>query len=625
MSVATRDSGEESSSTRLRVLIVEDSKDDALLLLRELRRGGYHPDFERVDTYAGMDEALENREWDLVLCDHSMPTFSSSAALALLREKGFLDLPFIIVSGRIGEDAAVSAMKSGAHDYIMKDNLARLNSAIERELREAVERRERRRAEENLLRSERGLAAAQRIARLGNFDYHTDRNEAIWSDELFRVCGLSPQQFVPTYRSFLHVVHPEDRDIVRRAVREALYDEQSNTVEYRIVRPNGETHIVQTAYEVHRDAEGRAVRLTGTVQDITERKVAEAARLRAEEKYRSIFENSVEGIFQTTAEGRLVTANPSLARMFGYRDAEDLLSSVEGRLVEGRLYDEPERRVELLDLVRRTGSVSGFEARMRRRDGGAFWVSISVRAIRDDAGELAGLEGTVEDVTERRRAEENLREMREAERRRIARDLHDEALQDLTHALQTTQVMKRIAKTSGKPATDPKLEEVTDALKRAVGGLRAAIYDLRVEGYAQRSFREAVEALVMMHRRISPECDFDLSVSGDEEHLSAALSKAARGDLLRIIQESLANVRRHSGASHAKVSVGLDEETVWAEISDDGEGFDYQAPPGMGMTGMLERASVLSGRIEFRDAPGSGTTVRFEALRSSLPSDDLVP
>jgi len=71
--------------------------------------------------------------------------------------------------------------------------------------------------------------------------------------------------------------------------------------------------------------------------------------------------------------------------------------------------------------------------------------------------------------------------------------------------------------------------------------------------------------------------------------------------------------------------VGLDEEIVWAEISDDGEGFDYQAPPGMGMTGMLERASVLGGRIEFRDAPGSGTTVRFEALRSSLPSDNLVP
>src|SRR5215218_1743085 len=138
----------------LRVLLVEDSEDDALLLLRELRRGGYEPLSERVDTAAEMEAALDERGWDLVIADHSMPEFSSSAALELLRRKGFVDLPFIIVSGYIGEDAAVAAMKAGAHDYIMKDNLARLNSAIERELREAEVRRERRRAEVALRASE---------------------------------------------------------------------------------------------------------------------------------------------------------------------------------------------------------------------------------------------------------------------------------------------------------------------------------------------------------------------------------------------------------------------------------------------------------------------------------------
>src|ERR687893_962984 len=134
----------------LRVLLVEDSEDDALLLLRELRRGGYEPFSERVDTAGEMEAALEERGWDLVIADHSMPEFSSSAALELLRRKGFVDLPFIIVSGRIGEDAAVEAMRVGANDYLMKDNLARLNTAIERELREAESRRERRRAEEKL-------------------------------------------------------------------------------------------------------------------------------------------------------------------------------------------------------------------------------------------------------------------------------------------------------------------------------------------------------------------------------------------------------------------------------------------------------------------------------------------
>src|SRR5918992_5716046 len=138
----------------LSVLLVEDSEDDALLLLRILRRGGYDPTWERVETAAAMEAALDGRSWDLVISDHSMPTFSSLAALGLLRHKGFVDLPFIIVSGRIGEDAAVSAMKAGAHDYLMKDNLARLNSAIDRELRDAEVRRRRREAEAALRDSE---------------------------------------------------------------------------------------------------------------------------------------------------------------------------------------------------------------------------------------------------------------------------------------------------------------------------------------------------------------------------------------------------------------------------------------------------------------------------------------
>ena len=100
----------------LRVLIVEDFEGDALLLLRELRRGGYEPEYVRVDTAEAMEAALEEREWDLVVADHSMPAFSSQAALELLRGKGFEDLPFIIVSGQIGEQVAVEAMKAGAQD-----------------------------------------------------------------------------------------------------------------------------------------------------------------------------------------------------------------------------------------------------------------------------------------------------------------------------------------------------------------------------------------------------------------------------------------------------------------------------------------------------------------------------
>src|SRR5439155_596312 len=134
----------------LRVLIAEDSEDDARLLLLELQRAGYQPAYERVDTPTTMTAALDRQAWDLVIGDYSMPAFSGPAALALLRARD-LDTPFIFVSGTIGEDVAVEAMKAGAQDFLTKGNLRRLVPAVERELRDAVVRRERRRAQTALL------------------------------------------------------------------------------------------------------------------------------------------------------------------------------------------------------------------------------------------------------------------------------------------------------------------------------------------------------------------------------------------------------------------------------------------------------------------------------------------
>ena len=131
----------------VRVLIVEDSEDDALLLVRELQRGGYDPTYERIDAADAMNSALDEGHWDIVVCDYTMPKFNALNALRLLKEKG-LDLPFIVVSGTIGEGTAVECMKAGAHDYLMKGNLNRLAPAIARELREARMRRQSRQAEE---------------------------------------------------------------------------------------------------------------------------------------------------------------------------------------------------------------------------------------------------------------------------------------------------------------------------------------------------------------------------------------------------------------------------------------------------------------------------------------------
>ena len=137
----------------IRVLIIDDSEDDCFLLVRQLKKGDFRPTYERVDAAETMSDALNNHHWDLILCDYSMPGFSAFSALEIYSQNG-LDMPFIIVSGTIADEIAVDAMKAGAHDYIMKNNMARLNPAIERELREAENRRGRKRADQELKRSE---------------------------------------------------------------------------------------------------------------------------------------------------------------------------------------------------------------------------------------------------------------------------------------------------------------------------------------------------------------------------------------------------------------------------------------------------------------------------------------
>ncbi|MGQ0645433.1 MAG: response regulator [Elusimicrobiota bacterium] len=150
----------------LRALLVEDSEDDADLVLRELERSGYLVQHERVQTAAEMEAALDRRDWDVILSDFRLPQFDGLQALAVL-QKTELDIPFIILSGTIGEETAVEAMRKGVSDYILKGNLKRLAPAIERERREARERRKRRQAEEALRQSEIRLLQAQKMEAVG--------------------------------------------------------------------------------------------------------------------------------------------------------------------------------------------------------------------------------------------------------------------------------------------------------------------------------------------------------------------------------------------------------------------------------------------------------------------------
>jgi PAS domain S-box-containing protein len=263
----------------LRVLIVEDSEDDALLMVRELRRGGYAPVFERVDTAEAMASALERGPWDVVLADYALPHFSAPAALALLKARG-LDVPFIIVSGTIGEETAVAAMKAGAHDYLMKGHLARLAPAVQRELREAGERRQRAAVEQALARQRDytrllveganalvvGLDAAGRVT--------------LFNRAAETVTGYRREEVVG--REWFDILVPRARyPGVWPALQALMADGRPGDLEHPIVAADGTERLVAWRYSVLQEDAVTAGLLAFGV-DVTERRRMEEERLALE-------------------------------------------------------------------------------------------------------------------------------------------------------------------------------------------------------------------------------------------------------------------------------------------------------------------------------------------------------
>lgn len=264
----------------IRVLVVEDDPLDAELLIRALKNAGFIPNWERVDNEEEFLANLSN-DLDIILSDYQLPQFSGLHALELLKASN-LEIPFLIVSGAIGEDTAILAMKLGATDYLLKDRLARLGQAVSQAL------------EQSQLRRERQLIA----------------------DELKK----------------------------------------------------------------------------------------------AEARYRSIFENATEGIFQTTPQGKILIANPALARIFGFSSPQEMISTITD--LRSQLYVDPKKYIEFEELMERQGFVSRFEAQFYSKDKQLLWASINAKTVQDQNGEIL-CEGTVEDITELKQAEEALRQSQE--------------------------------------------------------------------------------------------------------------------------------------------------------------------------------------------------------------------
>jgi len=264
-------------TTPLRVLVVEDSQDDAALMERELRRGGYEPTAKRVETAKAMSAELKRQEWDVVISDYVLPRFGGLDALKVLKDSG-LDLPFIIISGKIGEDTAVEAMRAGAHDYIMKDRLTRLVPAIQRELQEAGVRRARKLAEEALQRQ------AQIIDQIHDSVVSTDLDGKVtsWNKGAERLFGYPAREALGRHISF---VYPQDQhDFLEQKVIKPLKEKGNHEIEVRMRRKSGEDFFAHLALSLLMSTDGSAMGMIGYSMDITQRKRAEEMLRRTTEQ-----------------------------------------------------------------------------------------------------------------------------------------------------------------------------------------------------------------------------------------------------------------------------------------------------------------------------------------------------
>ena len=264
----------------MRFLILEDSEEDALLLVEQLHGRGYSFDFQRVETPGDLEAALDHFEWTVILADYSMPRFNAFKAL-LMVQKRKLDIPFIIITGAIGEEAAAAAMKLGAHDLILKGNYARLGPVIDREIKQCAIRREKRRIEEALRQREEQLGMALSAAQMGAWQWDIETDQLVWSPDASALIGRSARHGDMSFEEYLQMVAPEDRVIVAQTIRSALenlVDDKPLELEFRLSDHSPEDHWLQCKGRVFRTLTGRPVRLAGICMDISVRKRAEKER-----------------------------------------------------------------------------------------------------------------------------------------------------------------------------------------------------------------------------------------------------------------------------------------------------------------------------------------------------------
>lgn len=731
---------EKSAVKPLRVLFIEDVEDDMLLELAELEHAGYSVDYSRVQDAHELKEAL-HEPWNLIISDYNMPTFSGMDALQIIQEKK-LDIPFILVSGVIGEIAAVNLMKSGAHDYIIKDRLARLVPAVQRELREAQIRTEHRESQASLLQSELrlrtlldsvadaiivinaqgliesinpatekmlGYAAkelvgqnikklmpepyqshhdeylqryaeqgtphiigigreveaqrkdgsilpvdlsvtemkiqgqtmytgiirditirkqieeallnstlqlseAQAIGHMGNWNWDIQNNTLYWSDEIFRIFDLQPNSFEPSYDAFMEKIHSDDREQVQTVLNKALHEIQAYSIDHRIQLSDGSVKHVHAQADVRFDENGNPLRMLGTIQDISDRKLSEQALRKSEARFRATFEQAAVGVAHVSLDGNWLQVNERLCAIVGYTQEELLKINFQNITHPEDLEKDLSLLNELLAGKRENYSM---EIRYYCKDGSITWVQLTVALAHDIKNQPEYFIAVIEDINDRKNAEARLLASL-TEKDTVLRELHHRVKNNMQVISSLLSLQARFA----DPADPQKMLQESRQRIRTMALIHERIYGS--DDLAAVDFLEYLRYLGERLTRLYHEPGIDIKIQVSGEHLKIPVDHALPCAL--ISNELITNAIRHAykpDQHERMIEIRITNSNIGQSqitFRDYGRGIDTKLlekeSNTLGLVIVQALTRQLVGTIEYESLNGTIATLTFPLTQS---------
>jgi PAS domain S-box-containing protein len=449
------------SGRALRVLIVEDDAADAELAVSVLERAGYPLAFDVIDSATDFEERLAHSDYDAILCDHNLGPWTGMEALEILKKSG-KDIPFLVLTAVLLDEAAVEYVKRGATDYLLKDRLERLPVALTRALRDKANREETAKLQEQIARAKRDWELT--------FDSVPDPVMVVNEE-----CGIQRAN-----RALAELVGLELSEIVGKHCYEVLHrsDKPREDCPHQCLLKTGTEargdleepwlgKIFDLTTSPLRDSSGALKGSVIVLRDITERQRAEEALPASEAQFRRFIENLPLGVYRSTPDGRVLMANPALLRMLGYDSWQELAF----RNLEGEGFEAGHPRSAFCEQIEREGEARGLEAAWKRRDGSVIFVRESARAFRADDGRVLYYDGIVEDVTERRRLEEQLRQAQKMEAvGRLASGVAHDFNNLLTIIIGYSDLL--LERVSARDGMRPPVEEIKKAADRAASVTR---------------------------------------------------------------------------------------------------------------------------------------------------------